>query len=494
MMLSFHLIFTSLTLHGIHVLVSQAVDNSKKLQRGVRALGNCASNKYEFIAAITTDNKPSDNRWALTNDLGNTLAQGDMSNWTSGAVTTLRMCLPSGTFNFQVTDSSNDGMCQNDGCGSVVITLDDEEVAKLENDNSKWGTKNFPLNIGVFTGKSAFDTTTTSTTTPTTTTTSTTSNWCHQVRQLFPQDEGVSPCVDGQHLVEVDVKIDCFGQETSWQVKNHNDNVVMSLGNEIPAFGQKTVAQCLPDGKYEFTIVDNDGLKNVESCNEEGYYKVRVNDKELIAGVSFTQSKTHHFIAGADWISGMTERDCEWAIAHHVRRKRNHEENKKEYRPLKWSEDIYQGAKNWANKLLNDCESDGIDHEGNIGYSENLAKNHGTKGTVLGSRYPADDISWRFSEREQQSDKDQWPDNAHHTALNWYASRYFACADAEREIRDNYVCHVQVCRYATAGNCNMSGFKDGNGVIDTTKAFMSDKSNCGKYCPQTFAGDEVCYN
>jgi len=71
-MLSFHLIFISLTLHGIHVLVSQAVDNSKKLQRGVRALGNCASNKYEFIAAITTDNKPSDNRWALTNDLSNT--------------------------------------------------------------------------------------------------------------------------------------------------------------------------------------------------------------------------------------------------------------------------------------------------------------------------------------------------------------------------------------------------------------------------------------
>ena len=482
-----------------YVLISQADGNGKKLQQEVRALESCPDGTYSLITAITTDNKPSDNGWALLNDGGNTLAQGEMSEWASGSLTKLHMCLPFGTFKFRVTDRG-DGMCRNDGCGSVIVTLDDVEIGKMENDNSQWSRKEFPINAGVLAGKSAsVATTTTSTTTTsttTTTTTTTTSNWCEQVKQLFPQDEGVSPCEDGQHRVEVDLRIDCFGEETSWKVKNHNGDVVMSLGSEIPAFGQSNVMQCLPAGKYEFTIKDFDGLKNPGHCNHEGYYKVKVNNKELIAGSRFIESKTHHFSAGAiDWISNMTERDCEWAVSHHVRRQRNHEENGKEYHPLKWSDDIYQGAKNWANHLLDDCKEDTIDHESGIGYSENLAKNHGTKGTDWGSRRSADAIAWRFSEREQMPDMDQWPNNAHHTALNWYASRYFACADAEREITKDHVCHVQVCRYATQGNCGMGEFRNPvTNVIDTTQAFMSDSSRCGKYCPEDSAGDEVCYN
>mmetsp|Transcript_24669 Transcript_24669/g.36637 ORF Transcript_24669/g.36637 Transcript_24669/m.36637 type:complete len:524 (+) Transcript_24669:55-1626(+) len=467
---------------------------AKKMQQGVRALESCPDDKYEFVAAITTDENPSDNEWALLNGNGNRLAKGEMTNWDSESVTRLRMCLPLGIFNFRVTDSSGDGMCRNDGCGSVVITLDGVEIGKMENDNSKWSTEDFPVNIGILTGKAAVTTSTTTTpTTTSTTTTTTTSNWCEQVRQLFPMDEGASPCKDGQHRVEVDVLVDCFGEETSWEIKDRKGDVVMSLGNEIPAFTQRSVVQCLPEGKYEFTIEDQDGLKNPDHCKETGHYKVYVNNKELIAGDRFVQSKTHHFSIGADWTSDMTERDCEWAIAHHVRRKRNHKENGKEYRSLKWSEDIYQGAKNWANRLLDSCEDGGIEHEKGTGYSENLAKNHGTKGTAMGSRIAADNIAWRFSEREQQPEMDEWPLNAHHTALNWYPSRYFACADVEREIRDNYVCHVQVCRYATCGNCNMASFKK-NGVVDFKKAFMSDTSRCGKYCPEDSDGDEVCYN
>mmetsp|Transcript_11911 Transcript_11911/g.19508 ORF Transcript_11911/g.19508 Transcript_11911/m.19508 type:complete len:527 (-) Transcript_11911:215-1795(-) len=472
-----------------------ADNNSESLEQGVRALGSCENDEYQFIAAITTDNKPSDNEWALLSGSGSTLATGDMANWNPGVTTRLRMCLPLGTYVFRVTDSSANGICRSDGCGSVVITLDGVEIGNNENDKSKWGTKDFPVNIGMLTGKAAVTTTTTTSTTSTssTSTTSTTSNWCEQVRELFPKDQGVSPCQDGEHRVEVDVKVDCFGKETSWKLFDDNGNVVMSLGNEIAAFQQKSVEKCVPEGNYKFTIVDQDGLKNLDHCDKIGYYKVNVNNKELIEGAGFVGSKTHRFSTGTDWTSGMTERDCEWTIAHHVRRERNHEENGKEYRPLKWSDDIYQGAKDWANELLDSCTDNGISHESGIGYSENLAKNHGTKGTPMGSMYSADSIAWRFSEREQQPDMNRWPLNAHHTALNWYASRYFACADAEREIKKDYVCHVQVCRYATAGNCNMSTFKN-NGVIDFKRAMMSDSSRCGKQCPEKSSGNEVCYN
>ena len=459
----------------------------------MRALGSCGDDEYQFIAEITTDNKPSDNAWSLLNGAGNTLTGGSMASWNAGVTTRLRMCLPLGTFIFRVTDSSGNGICRSNGCGSVVITLDGVEIAKNENDKSRWSTEDFPINIGMLTGKAAVTTTTTTSTTATTstTTTSTASNWCEQVRELFSKDEGV--CEDGKHRVEVDVKVDCFGKETSWNVKDSKGNVVMSLGKEIPAFERRSVVQCLPEDDYKFTIVDQDGLRNMNHCDQAGYYKVNVNNKELIQGSYFIGSKTHRFATGFDWISGMTERDCEWTIAHHVRRERNHEENGKEYRPLRWSDDIYQGAKNWATELLDDCEDNGIQHESSIGYSENLAKNHGTKGTEMGSRYSADSIAWRFSEREQQPDMNKWPLNAHHTALNWYASRYFACADAEREIKKDYVCHVQVCRYATAGNCGMSAFKNDKGVIDFKTAFMSDSSRCGKQCPENSSGNEVCY-
>ena len=137
----------------------------------MRALENCPSDEYQFIAKIKTDNTPSDNAWALVKSgNGNTLAKGEMTNWKAGVTTRLRMCLPLGSFIFRVTDSSANGMCQDDGCGSVVITLDDVEIGKNENDDSRWSTTDFPVNIEMLTGKAAV---TTATTTSATTTGST---------------------------------------------------------------------------------------------------------------------------------------------------------------------------------------------------------------------------------------------------------------------------------------------------------------------------------
>eukprot|EP00986_Skeletonema_menzelii_P009170 scaffold4092_cov150-Skeletonema_menzelii.AAC.5 len=151
---------------------------SERLEQGVRALEleleSCPSDQYQFIAKIKTDNKPSDNAWALLKSgNGNTLARGEMTNWKAGVMTRLRMCLPLGAFIFRVTDSSDNGMCQDNGCGSVVITLDGVEIGKNENDDSRWSTTDFPVNIEMLTGKAAVTTTTTTTATSATTTDST---------------------------------------------------------------------------------------------------------------------------------------------------------------------------------------------------------------------------------------------------------------------------------------------------------------------------------
>ena len=75
------------------------------------------------------------------------------------------MCLPFGSYIFRMKDASANGMCQDDGCGSVVLALDGVEIERNENDNSTWSTKDFLVDIGMLTGKAAVTTTTTTSTT-----------------------------------------------------------------------------------------------------------------------------------------------------------------------------------------------------------------------------------------------------------------------------------------------------------------------------------------
>lgn len=146
--------------------ISQDGIDSEMIEQGVRELGSCPNDEYLLIAKIKTDNNPSDNAWALLKSgSGWTLAKGDMTNWQAGVTTRMRMCLPFGSYIFRMTDASANGMCQDDGCGSVVLALDGVEIERNENDNSTWSTKDFLVDIGMLTGKAAVTTTTTTSTT-----------------------------------------------------------------------------------------------------------------------------------------------------------------------------------------------------------------------------------------------------------------------------------------------------------------------------------------
>ena len=87
----------------------------------------------------------------------------------------------------------------------------------------------------------------------------------------------------------------------------------MKMGPVIEANQQKSVEDCLPTGKYNLRYEDLDGL----CCRHgQGFFKVIVNGKELIDGGSFTNAIDHDFQLGFDWMSIMSERDCEWWWAH----------------------------------------------------------------------------------------------------------------------------------------------------------------------------------
>lgn len=144
---------------------------------------------------------------------------------------------------------------------------------------------------------------------------------------------------------------------------------------------------------------------------------------------------------------------------------------------LNWSGGLKESARQWANELLKSC-GQGLYHEKQSKYGENLAANVGSGS--WGAMKDADDIVSRFVEDE--ADK-EWPANAHLTQCLWRATKYVGCYDAEKDMGDGKMCRVQVCRYATAGNCDMSNFNDGSSKW-WMKGVMSDFSRCGAECPE----------
>ena len=146
--------------------------------------------------------------------------------------------------------------------------------------------------------------------------------------------------------------------------------------------------------------------------------------------------------------------------------------------PLKWSNALKESSRGWANELLKTCGQSLYHDPNNNKYGENLAANSGTGS--WGEMKSTEAILTRFVERESEW---PWPRNAHFTAVLWRPSQYVGCYDAAKDMGGGKMCRVQVCRYATAGNCDMNNFNDGSSKW-WMKGVMSDSSRCGAECPE----------
>jgi len=138
-----------------------------------------------------------------------------------------------------------------------------------------------------------------------------------------------------------------------------------------------------------------------------------------------------------------------------------HANNSKKYVPLKWSNALKAEAAVWARHLATQGR---LYHDTNKGpYGENLAMNSGgggqpTTGNVL-SRWVEDEANLNF------------PANGHLTQVLWRATEWVGCADAHSGNT-----HVQVCRYARPGNCNMANYNT------WLEPMLMDESPCGATC------------
>merc|ERR1711933_166422 len=101
----------------------------------------------------------------------------------------------------------------------------------------------------------------------------------------------------GKTKVDVEITIDNYGDETTYDIKDSSDNTVME-GSGWPASSVNSFWKCFSSGSYKFTITDayGDGI----CCSYgNGGYSVKVDDKEVASGGQFGSSETKTFDVGS---------------------------------------------------------------------------------------------------------------------------------------------------------------------------------------------------
>ncbi|KAL7439289.1 hypothetical protein ACHAXH_004636 [Discostella pseudostelligera] len=286
----------------------------------------------------------------------------------------------------------------------------------------------------------------------------------------------------------VEIKTDRFGDDLGWSLSNYwTDDILHSVKQgTYGLYSYDSVSVCVPNGLYNFTLTDlfGDGV----CCKHgEGHVKVKLNDRDVIHVRSYSKFVSDIINVGYDPSPEMSDRDIQYLEAHNRRRYMWYTGNGVSDVPLRWSPQLAEESRVWAQKLLVNCSSSGIEHEHGVEEGENLAKN---KGSLFedgvpswGQLYPPDNIVGRWVEFEVNR---PYPGNAHLTQALWRGSKYMGCGEAQKEFA-NGMCRIQVCRYARAGNCDMSHF---NATTDRNwlPPMLDDTSRCGPNCPP-----EGCY-
>eukprot|EP00578_Thalassiosira_sp_NH16_P009118 CAMPEP_0181115294 /NCGR_PEP_ID=MMETSP1071-20121207/21355_1 /TAXON_ID=35127 /ORGANISM="Thalassiosira sp., Strain NH16" /LENGTH=407 /DNA_ID=CAMNT_0023199491 /DNA_START=184 /DNA_END=1404 /DNA_ORIENTATION=- len=345
----------------------------------------CGRNERVLDLRFTTDDYGYETSFELLT-LGRVFASGPSSNANFADDTTYsyKYCVKIGQrYKLKMKDKMGDGICCNVGEGSYRFSIDGETLynsGKVRTFTSV-GSHGFTVKARP----------------------SSQSNHLNLV---------TSSKNDSTGCITVSVKSDKNADELSWSVVDRNDNQVATSPN-LKALVPVSKKVCLPSGQYEVVLRDKygDGL----CCGSgNGYFTIDLDGREIIRGTHFKFQQRYKVHVKPRFEDNMSARDNEWLIAHNTRRRKYHREFRSSYVPLQWSPQLAAQAKQYANKLLGDCNVSGIRHAQGVQEGENLAKNKGTGS--WGNLYPADNILKRWVEDERYVG---YPRNAHMTQCLW---------------------------------------------------------------------------
>lgn len=99
------------------------------------------------------------------------------------------------------------------------------------------------------------------------------------------------PCTKNEVIVKITT--DKYGEETSWVIRNSNNQIV-SDGDDYGKEKTYTIPNCLPDGCYTFTIKDK--YKDGMCCKYgNGSYSVSIGATEIVKGGEYAESESTPF-------------------------------------------------------------------------------------------------------------------------------------------------------------------------------------------------------
>jgi hypothetical protein len=117
---------------------------------------------------------------------------------------------------------------------------------------------------------------------------------CVECQEDGEPDEPETYCGEGLNEVRVDVLMDHYPREFTWEIKDHNGERVAGRDfypkNSLNVITSDTV--CLPDGCYTFVALDSEG--DGLCCNTvygEGMYSVTFGENEVASGADFGDRK-----------------------------------------------------------------------------------------------------------------------------------------------------------------------------------------------------------
>jgi hypothetical protein len=304
-------------------------------------------------------------------------------------------------------------------------------------------------------------------------------------------------CPSGQKKIKVEFTGDKY-VENSWLVKNKSTGSTVLQSKDYDSecsssnwqsCNKETVEKCLPVNQdFELIFKDKIGDKppgfRLHMERSGGVWE------EQWGSPLFGKEWTLAFHTGT---VSMSQRDKKWLDAHNKRRAKYWFEDAKlktgnnpHYLPLKWDTKLANRAAAYAIKLLDDCDSNTMVHDKNRGgEGENMSKNRGASNSSYGQMPDSENILNRFVEMELDL---PYGKRYHMTQVLWQGSAYVGCGDAYKKYLVNgkeHMCHTQVCRYISPGNCDVNG-DSGSSNYDLKRIMLDSwDQNCGNKYPET---------